>query len=106
MLKQVENYQVPLGAKIVDAMVSMERSSAEIALVIDDDGRLAGTMTDGDIRRALLGGFSLDSPLAPHFQRKFTSVPPGTSRTAVLDLMQARTLNQIGDPRNPKAARI
>ncbi len=30
--------------------------------VVDEDGRLLGTVTDGDIRRALLQGLSLDEP--------------------------------------------
>jgi D-glycero-alpha-D-manno-heptose-7-phosphate kinase len=35
-----------------------------IALVVDADQRLLGVLTDGDVRRALLGGRSLDDPIA------------------------------------------
>jgi nucleotide sugar dehydrogenase len=34
-----------------------------IALLVDDDQRLKGVVTDGDIRRALLDGTSLDDPV-------------------------------------------
>lgn len=34
---------------------------AGIALVVDQDGRLVGTLTDGDVRRALLDGRTLDT---------------------------------------------
>ena len=54
MLKQIDQCQVSLDARLVDAMRSLEASGLEIALVMDDNGRLIGTMTDGDIRRALL----------------------------------------------------
>lgn len=37
---------------------------AGIALVVDDDGRLIGTVSDGDVRRALLAGGSLESDAA------------------------------------------
>jgi len=36
----------------------------QIALVLDDFGRLLGTVTDGDIRRALLSGRSLDDNIS------------------------------------------
>ncbi len=94
-LTPLEHCLVLEKARLVDAMRSLERSGAEITLVVDESGLLAGTMTDGDIRRALLQGASLESPLSPHVTRHFTSVSPGIGRAEVLDLMRARTLNQI-----------
>jgi dTDP-glucose pyrophosphorylase len=91
---QLEHCEVPLLARLLDAMLSLERSGAEIVLVMENS-RLVGVMTDGDIRRALLNGATLESPLAGFAQRSFTSVRPGTGRAEVLDLMQARTLNEI-----------
>jgi len=40
------------------------KSDALIAIVIDDDGRLIGSVTDGDIRRAILENIPMDSPVA------------------------------------------
>src|SRR5437660_1343072 len=42
------------GAKICDAMRAIEAGAAEIALVVDDEDRLIGALSDGDIRRPLL----------------------------------------------------
>ena len=42
--------------------------AAQIALVVDSDERLLGTVTDGDIRRGLLQGLSLDSPVGDLMQ--------------------------------------
>jgi len=95
MPKQIEQGQVSLNDRLIDAMRSLERSSLEIALIMDDSGRLIGTMTDGDIRRALLKGATIEAPLAPYIQRHFVSVRPETARADVLELMQARSLNQI-----------
>jgi dTDP-glucose pyrophosphorylase len=78
-----------------DALLALERGAVGIALALDGDGRLVGTLTDGDIRRALLAGVPLDASLAPHMQRNFTAVGPETSRAEVLDLMQARIIEQI-----------
>jgi dTDP-glucose pyrophosphorylase len=78
-----------------DVMQAIESANAQIALIVDASGRLVGTMTDGDVRRALLGGATMDAPLLPFVQRKFVSVTPTAGRAEVLELMHARTVGQI-----------
>ena len=80
---------------IQEAMACIDRNTTGIVLVVDENSSLIGTLTDGDIRRALLKGASLESPLAPNIQRDFTMVGPETGRAEVLDLMQARQLTQV-----------
>jgi dTDP-glucose pyrophosphorylase len=87
--------RVHISKRLLDAMESLDRSGIEITLIVDDEDRLVGTLTDGDIRRALLNGAGLDSPLAPYSQKAFTAVGLRTGRAEVLDLMQARTISQI-----------
>jgi dTDP-glucose pyrophosphorylase len=41
----------------------IDRTSLQIALLVDAQGRLLGTVTDGDVRRGLLKGLDLDSPV-------------------------------------------
>ncbi len=83
------------GSTIRDAMAAIDRGALEIALVVDDDDRLVGTVSDGDLRRALLGGAALDDPVGPHLGRAPVVTGPGAGRAEVLDLMRARSLGQI-----------
>jgi dTDP-glucose pyrophosphorylase len=76
-------------------MLAIQQGNMGIAFILDERQRLVGTMTDGDVRRALLQGKSMGDPLLPHVQTRFTSVLPGVSRAEVLDLMQARGISQI-----------
>jgi len=46
------------------ALTLISDVGAQIALVVDDKKRLIGTITDGDIRRAMLKECSLDSPVS------------------------------------------
>lgn len=78
-----------------NTMQSIQAGGYELALVIDQDYRLLGTVTDGDLRRAFLSGASFDEPIAQCMNRNFTYVTPSTGRAAVLDLMRARSLKQI-----------
>ena len=95
MRDRLAKCRVHVSKNLIDAMWSLERGACEIALVVDDDERLLGTLTDGDIRRAQLNGAGLDTPLQPWAQRAFTAVTPDVGRAEVIDLMRARTIHQI-----------
>lgn len=45
------------------ALSVLDKASLQIVLIIAKDHSLAGTLTDGDVRRALLRGETLDSPV-------------------------------------------
>jgi len=49
---------------IQEAMEVIDKSTLQIALVVNEKGQLLGTVTDGDIRRALLKHISLTEPVA------------------------------------------
>lgn len=93
---------VPLAACLVaedgsirDAMAALDRGAGRIALAVDASGRLSGVVTDGDIRRALLAGATLTSPLASVVTREPVAVDPGEGRAGVLELMRARRISAI-----------
>ena len=48
---------------VSDAIKCIDASGGQIALVADAYGALVGTVTDGDVRRGLLKGLALDSPV-------------------------------------------
>jgi dTDP-glucose pyrophosphorylase/predicted transcriptional regulator len=92
---QLRKSMVHESASLRDAMRSLEDSMAQIVLVVDDDDRLTGVLTDGDIRRAILADHPVDSPLAPHVIHDPFTVSPGVNRVDVLELMQARQIAQL-----------
>lgn len=94
-MERFEQCLVNVSKRLLDAMWALQKGGVEIALVIDDDRKLVGTLTDGDVRRALLNGESVEAPLAPHVQRKFTAVKAAASRAEVTDMMRARWIGQI-----------
>ena len=83
------------GTSILETMRIITEAAFGVALAVDEEQRLAGVLTDGDIRRALLGGAALDSPIAPVINRNCTSVRLEDDRAYVLDLMQSRHISQI-----------
>ena len=84
-----------IDATLREAITAIEAGSASICLLLDVDRRLVATLSDGDVRRAFVGGATLESPARSWAKSHPTTVPAGTDRSAVLDLMQALTLPQI-----------
>jgi len=77
-------------------MQQIETSGMAIAFVVEaSDRKLIGTVSDGDIRRALLAGAQLDDPILPYANKHFISVSPAEIRSHALDLMRALGLSQI-----------
>ena len=71
-------------------------------MVADERGCLCGTITDGDVRRALLSKQNLDAPVSELLARKENSPYPqpvtalvGTDKAVLLHLMQEREVHQI-----------
>jgi len=52
---------VSLGTPLPDAVAEMDAKHLGVTLVVDEDRRLAGIVTDGDLRRALSRGRALDA---------------------------------------------
>jgi dTDP-glucose pyrophosphorylase len=51
------------NTSILDTLKVIDNAAVEIALVVDDNKRLIGTVTDGDIRRGLIKGTKLEEPI-------------------------------------------
>lgn len=82
-------------ANVREAMAAIDRGARQVALVVDDAGRLLATVTDGDIRRGLLRGVGLDGPVTEVMHRAFTASRADEGRDAALGLMRARGLHQM-----------
>jgi dTDP-glucose pyrophosphorylase len=85
----------PADVSLRDAIQTIQARSAAICLLVDEQARLVGSLSDGDVRRAFLAGASLEDPAAPWCKLDPTTVPVGTDRSSVIDLMQALGVPQI-----------
>lgn len=91
----MKNYFISPDASLIECMRSMDITGAGIALAVDSELRLIGTISDGDVRKALVKGFPLESPIDTHINRNCFYVLPTVPRAEVLDIMQARRFEQV-----------
>lgn len=70
-------------------------SSLQIALVIDDCQRLLGTITDGDIRRGLLKGLTLEDAAEKIMSRNPVTIKEDTDPQQALDLLKRYSIRHL-----------
>ncbi len=86
---QLQQACAPTDATLRDVALVIDRMASSVCMLTDEKGRLAGLLTDGDLRRALLRGAVLDDPALPHATTEPQTVSAGSPRALVLDLMRA-----------------
>jgi dTDP-glucose pyrophosphorylase len=86
---------LPADASIGEALRNLEQVAIKIVMVTNAVGVLEGTVSDGDIRRGLLKGLDLNSPIRCVIHRNALVVPPELARGLVKQLMVANKIHQI-----------
>lgn len=86
---------LPQGASLLDALRVLDACGLQMALNCDLDGTLNSIVTDGDVRRALLMGATLQCDVAPFLRRDFVRISVMQGRVEALDLMQSLRIKQI-----------
>ena len=58
------------GQTLKEALKKMEQNFYKCLIVVDNDNKLLGTITDGDIRRAIIKGAKFSTPLKKYYYKK------------------------------------
>ncbi len=74
--------------QVGDALAQMQLGGNGIAVVTDDEGRVVGTVSDGDIRRAALAGMDMATPVADIAGDEPVVVAPGAPDDEVRRLLE------------------
>jgi dTDP-glucose pyrophosphorylase/CBS domain-containing protein len=100
--KELKTLFIAPDTSIRTAMKCVDQGSCGIALVVDPQNRLLGTITDGDIRRAVLAGTDLESSVSALLAGKVSTQYPkpisasrDTDHQTLLKLMHDHVLRQI-----------
>jgi arabinose-5-phosphate isomerase len=85
---------VQRGTKMSDALLAIAGRRFGCAGILDEDGRLAGIITDGDLRRHMCAGF-LDMNVDDVMTRDPVTVEPDLLASAALELMNSRRITSL-----------
>lgn len=90
-----ENTLASPEATLREIIATLENGAMQIALIVDTDRRLLGTVTDGDVRRALLRGQDLNGFVTEAMFVSPMVVGTEIGRDMVLNLMKVNKIHQL-----------
>ena len=94
-MKNIQNIKLTVNATIKEALQIIDGGAMQIALVVDENDKLLGTLTDGDIRRGFLKGLDLNSSIESIIFKTPTIAKISDTKEEILKLALSKKLHQI-----------
>ncbi len=94
-MKHWEQTLIGPSTSLRDALATIDRTGCQIALVVDAERRLLGTLSDGDVRRALLHGLGLADAARAAMHAQPTTARVTDDHRSILATMRRLGLHQI-----------
>ncbi|OGW82882.1 MAG: alcohol dehydrogenase [Omnitrophica bacterium GWA2_52_8] len=94
-MHKLNDILISVNTQVVSAIRIIDTGSVQIALVVDEDKKLLGTVTDGDVRRGILKGIALTDKVEKIMNPKPVTAAVSASRESILALMRQKQLHQI-----------
>lgn len=86
---------VQRNSTILNVIAIIDRGGVQLALVVDEIGRLLGTVTDGDVRRGILKGKGMSDSVTEIMNPNPVTAIESESTEEILNKMKSRSLLQI-----------
>ncbi len=91
----LRDFMVSHKTTIRELLVAIDRNAGQLALVVDSAGRLQRTVTDGDVRRALLDGMELSDAASALPPKTPWIIEEHQDPAAAHSLMQEHGINAV-----------
>ena len=93
----LKRHAIYTDMSVRDALAAINALSGEAMTLfaIDREGLLAGTVTDGDIRRALISGVEISEPVEKVMHTRFISATPGDDVCVAIAEGRRRNLSLV-----------
>lgn len=95
IMKNIDLYQIYSNATIKEALDKINVGGLSIAVVVDATKKVVGTLTDGDIRRGLLSGLTLDDPIQTIYNTNPTLANCNEAKEKIIQKAISKMLYQI-----------
>ncbi len=94
-MKNIEDIIVKESTSILEVLQIIDKSSKQLAIVVDENKKLLGTISDGDIRRALLNNISLNESVKDIYFKTPTIATINHSKEEIINICRMKKIHQI-----------
>lgn len=95
MVKRINDFLISRTKTIKDAMEQLNSINGKGIYVIDEKGSVCGSITDGDIRRALLRGVNINDNVGKAMQENFIFVSPDLSESQKKETLVSHGIQSV-----------
>jgi len=95
MKKDMNKFLVEPQQKLKEVIQVIDANGQGIALVIDNDKTFLGLVTDGDIRRAIIKGISLDCEINDIMNGQPTTVKEGFNFNDIVEILSNKPIDHL-----------
>jgi len=83
------------NTKIREVIKIIDMFSLQIALIVNENNKLLGTVTDGDVRRGILKGIPLDHPIEQIMNSNPITIPEIQDKKSILNILKINKLRHL-----------
>ena len=93
--KNLKNCLAFESDSIRKCIIKLEKSTKQIIFIINKNKVLLGSLTDGDLRRAILNNYDLDDKIEKIYKKKPIKISRLIPNSEALEIMQKNKINQL-----------
>lgn len=94
-MNNIKDIRLDENTTIIEALKIIDESALQIGIVLDHSDKLIGTLTDGDIRRALINNYNLNDKIAKIINKNPTVCKTTDDIESIIKIALEKTLHQI-----------
>lgn len=94
-MKDINKIKLTINATIKEALQIIDNGAVKFAIVVNDEDKLLGTITDGDVRRAILDGKSLENIIEHIYFKSPTVVHVDSTKEEIINICTTKKIYQI-----------
>lgn len=94
-MKDWKKITTTTGTPLKRVIQIIDSGKVQLAMVVDSEFHLLGTVTDGDIRRGIVNGRSLEDPVEFVMNSRPTSLQEDDGKEKILKVMDSKDISQV-----------
>jgi len=94
-MKNIDHLKLTTNSTIKEALQIIDSGAVKFAIVVDKDNILLGTITDGDIRRAILDGKTLKCSIKDIYFKTPIVVNTNNTKEEIINICTSKKIYQI-----------
>lgn len=95
MLNNIADLRVSIDSSVSETIGCMATNGRQVALVLDEGDRLLGVVTDGDVRRGILRGVTLEAPVSEIMNASPKVASPSDSTQDIVNRMNEFGIHHV-----------